>query len=113
MLYSADVFLTDEELVALRSRLVALGRYHMLCRHYAEEQHELHFAVRPKAHFAQHLYIQSVLINSRFVQCCAEEGLVGTIARIARASSNGKYLGKAQRTVLIKYLVFLAVLLDM
>ena len=113
VLYSANVFLTDVELEALRTRLLSVGRYHMLCRHFAKERHELHFAVRPKAHFAQHLYMQCVLINSRFVQCYAEESLVGRVTKIARSSSNGKYLGKAQHTVLIKYLVFLAVLLEM
>ena len=113
VLYGSEVFLTDVELEALRTRLLAVGRYHMLCRHFAKQRHELHVAVRPKAHYAQHLYLQCALINSRFVQRYAEESLVGRITKIGRPASNGKYLGKAQHTVLIKYLVFLAVLLEM
>ena len=113
VIYSGDCFLTDVELEALCTRLLAVGRYHMLCRHFAKERHELHFAVRPKAHYAQHLYLQCALINNRFVQCYVEESLVGRISKIGRSSWNGKYLGKAQHTVLIKYLIFLAVPLEM
>ena len=113
ILYSADWFLTDSEKAELSHRLLALGRYHMICRDCAREAQELHFAVRPKAHYVQHLADQCDLINSRFTSNYAEESLVGRICKIFRSTANGRYHHRAQSTVLLKYLVYLAANLEL
>ena len=108
LLYSAGMFLSDAEKVELSNRLIALGRYHMIARECAREAGELHFIVRPKAHYVQHLGDQCDLINSRYTSNYAEESLVGKLCKIFRSTANGRYHGRAQTTVLLKYLVYLA-----
>ena len=40
------------------------------------------FQVKPKAHYAQHIPVQSALINSRHTQCYCAESLIGKITTI-------------------------------
>ena len=104
-LYTAGMFLSNEEKERLRVAVAGMGLAHMLCRQDARVANELSFPVRPKAHYAQHIYHQGLLINPRCVHCYHEESLMGTLARIYKGTCSGPYRSTVQRSVCIKYLV--------
>ena len=112
ILYSGGIFLTDLEKSDLAERAQRLGFYQMLCRQFARQRHGMHFAYKPKSHFAQHMPCQSRLINPRYTQCYIEESLVGKCTKLFRACAHGKYHAKAQTKACLRYLVFLAIQLE-
>ena len=69
--------------------------------------------VKPTQHKMQHLPVFAAAINPRFLQCYAEESLVGTSAVIWRKTMAGQYHRVAQRTVLVKRFVGLLLRLEL
>ena len=113
VLYNACLFLTIAEENFLRTNLFQLGKYHMLCRADAEAAGSLSFQVRPKAHYVQHLWLQSLLVNSRYTQNYCFESVVGKVTQIWEKSCAGQYQKTVQRVVCVKYLVYLAIIMDL
>ena len=113
ILYNSELFLTEQQKVDLDTHLCKMGKYHMACREHSKRLGEYAFQVKPKAHYAQHIGSQSRLINSRYTQCYAEESLMGKVSAVWHKSCNGKYHGCIQRVVLVKYLLWLSIHLDL
>ena len=97
------------ELAHLESRLHGLGKYHMLCREHARARGLMEWQVKPKAHYVQHIYDESRLISSRWLQCYAEESNIGVIKKVWKSAANGPYHKTIQRVVCIKVLVAMCV----
>ena len=81
-LYNSDMFLNDREIDFLREQLLRFGKYHMVCNQFSRNRDEFRFQIKPKAHYAQHIAPQSVLINSRHTKCYCAESLIGKLTTI-------------------------------
>ncbi len=84
-----------------------------LLRHMAKQQKQLLWPIKPKSHYMQHFPDQAKLINPKSVQCYIEESTIGKIAKIWASSKNGPYKDTIQRVTLIKYLLWLAIELNL
>ena len=110
-LYSSDMFLNDEQVAFLSNQVLKFGKYHMICRMHASNLGHHLFQVKPKAHYAQHIPFQSILINSRHTQCYCAESLIGKMTTIWKKSVSGPYSNRTvQRQVCVKYLVWVFIL---
>ena len=67
----------------------------------------------PKTHYFQHLPHQATLINPRYMQCYGEESAIGKATQTWWSCAEGPYAPTVQRSVLIKYLTALVVILDL
>ena len=67
----------------------------------------------PKTHYMQHFPDEAALIAPRLVQCYIEESYIGKAAQIWASCKNGPYSETIQRIGLLKYLVWLAIELDL
>ena len=61
----------------------------------------------------QHFPTEAKLINPKVVQRYIEESYIGNVAKIWASSQNGPHRETIQRIVLLKYLVWLAVEMDL
>ena len=113
VLYSAGMFLNHGQLADISEATLELGGAFHVLRDIAQARGELTWHIKPKVHIGQHLPSQCVLINARAVQNYAEESLVGRICDIWEGSCSGPYHRSVQRQTLIKYLVVLALLLEL
>ena len=110
-LYSSDMFLNDEQVAFLSNQVLKFGKYHMICRMHASNLGHHLFQVKPKAHYAQHIPFQSILINSRHTQCYCAESLIGKMTTIWKKSVSGPYSNRTvQRQVCVKYFMWVFIL---
>ena len=105
VMYSADTFFTPEELTKFNSCVLKFGiRYQFLREHFkVNNDYFLNFV--HKVHAMQHLPEIASVINPRMLQCYAEEGAVGRIGTIWKASKHGPYRKRVQEVVLTKLLI--------
>ena len=61
----------------------------------------------------QHFPTEATLINPKVVQCYIEESYIGKVAKIWASSKNGSHRETIQRVVLLNYLVWLVVEMDL
>ena len=108
-LYGGKLFFEDEELIFLDEQLHLVGKYHQVCRQLCKDRNSFNFQIKQKAHYAQHLGMWARLINPRAVQNYVEEGFMGKVQKMWRASCQGPYAKTVQKTVLMKYLVLLII----
>ena len=111
-LYNAPMFMNDVAKAKVKQNLESFGKYFQLCQNQATAKGELCFHLSPKVHQSLHIYKQCLLINPRFVQNYKEESFVGKITKIWAGCANGCYIGTVQRSVLIKYLVGIFLLMN-
>ena len=110
LLYSADYFLSTEQVRALRKHLTRMGSHYQLLAVRTSASGETKWKQTVKTHYAVgHLADQAVLINPRFVQTYGSEGLVGKIAAIYKRSQDGPFHASLQKKVLTKYRVGMAI----
>ena len=86
-----------------------LGKYLMLSRQFAKDAGEHNFAIKPKAHYGQHVSECAGLINPRAVMSYIGESKLGKIVKIWKMSCSGPYARAVQKTVHLKHLVALAI----
>ena len=113
LMYSSGTFFTEPELQALKIATEGVGKYMQLLRARAKEKKQLIWHIIPKPHYMQHFPEEAKLISPRVVQCYIEESFIGKVAQIWASSKNGPYSEIIQYIVLLKYLVWLAVDLDL
>ena len=113
VLNSSGVVLTQLQLDDLKMATEGIGKFMQLLRHKAKEQKQLLWHIVPKTHYMQHFPAEARLINPKVVQCYIEESYIGKVAKIWSSSKNGPHKDTIQRTVLLKYLVWLAVEMDL
>ena len=111
--YSSGTFFTEPELAAIAKAAEGVGKYIQLLRSRAKAAKQLIWHIIPKTHYMQHFPEEAKLISHRIVQCYIEESFIGKIAQIWASSKNGPYTDSIQRLALLKYLVWLAVELDL
>ncbi len=104
-LYSANRFLTNDEVNALRRACLDFGVAYMRLRDIARTEGLLLWPVRPKVHKMQHFPLLSEVMNPRFIQNYIEESLVGTTTTVWKRSVKGRYEEHVQRVVLMKRVV--------
>ena len=111
--YSSSTFFTEPELAAFAKATEGVGKYMQLLRSRAKAAKQLIWHILPKTHYMQHFPEEAKLISPRIVQCYIEESFIGKIALIWASSKNGPYSETIQRIGLLKYLVWLAIELDL
>ena len=89
------------------------GKYLQLLRARAKEATQLLWHITPKAHYMQHSPAEAKLISPRAVQCYIEESHIGKMAQVWSSCKNGPVKETIQFTALLKYLVWLAIELDL
>ena len=94
--------LPPEKLAGFRRTCLEFGLNYQWLRNVSRANNHPVALVRTKVHKMQHLPKFAQLINPIHVQCYGEESLIGTTAKVWRASMRNKYKDHAQRTVLIK-----------
>ena len=102
LFYESPMFLSDAAVALLKRQCIDFGENYQRLRGWAKDTGQLAWPVRPKVHKMQHLPLFAAVINPVFVQCYAEESLVGTTVRVWRRSMSGRYKGVVQKTVLLK-----------
>ena len=113
VVYGGGLFLNPQELEWLEYHVYKLGKYHMLCRQFAKDAHEKRFAIKPKAHWAQHFADQCSMINLRWHQNYGDESFLAKAVKMWRSSVSGKYHKTVQLTVLVKYLLYMSLILEL
>ena len=113
IVYSGPMFLPAATRAELRCATFSFGRHLMMLRQLSAARGDLYFQVTPKCHMGMHIASQACLLNPRFVQVYGEESLVGRLAKIWSASAQGRYQRTIQKTVLLKYLVAMAIILEL
>ena len=113
LINSSGRILTKPQLDAFTVATEGVGKYIQLLRSRAKEQRQLLWHIVPKTHHMQHFPTEAKLINPRLVQCYIEESYIGKVAKIWASSKNGPYKETVQRIVLLKYLVWLVVEMDL
>ena len=113
VLYDGGFFLSQEASASLKDALLRFGVNFMRLRELSQARGRLYFQVTPKVHMMQHLWHQSLIINPRWVQCYAFESMVGKLTRIYAAIANGPYARTIQNRAAARYLVLLAIVLDL
>lgn len=111
--YSTGCFFTEPELAAFATATEGVGKYIQLLRSRAKDAKQLLWHIVPKTHYMQHFPQEARLISPRVVQCYIEESYIGKIAKIWASSKNGPYSQTIQRVGLLKYLLWLAIELDL
>ena len=109
----ADTFLTLEQHAEFSTHTEGVGNYLQLLRSRAKNDKQLLWHITPKTHYMQHFPAEAKLINPKAVQCYIEESTIGKIANIWASSKNGPYRENTQRVALLKYLVHLAIEMDL
>ena len=112
-LYTADLFLTATQHVALAERVVHFGKHFNACRKYAKDRRCFYFNSTWKVHQTMHLPYQAGLINPRFMQCYNDESLQGRATRIWGKVAGPSRSIPQQEAVLYKYLVSLIIALNL
>ena len=107
ILYEGPMFMSAQSIHKLQVACVEFGAAYLRCREHARVSGALAWPVRIKMHKMQHVPLMCRVINPIFVQCYAEESLIGTTAKVYKKSIAGRYHNFAQRNVLIKRLVAL------
>ena len=69
--------------------------------------------ITPKTHAMKHLPGEARSIGPRVVQCYSEESMVGRATKIWASCKNGQCAYLVQEVSLIKYIVILAIELDL
>ena len=111
--YSTGLFFTDDELAAFAAATKGIDKYMQLLRSRAKATKQLLWHIVPKTHYMQHFPDEAELISPKAVQCYIEESFIGKVAQIWASSKNGPYSETIQRTGLLKYLVWLAIELQL
>ena len=104
-MYSAATFLTAEELANFQSCISKFGIRYQFLREHFKANNEFFFNFVHKVHAMQHLPEIAAFINPIMLQCYAEEGAVGRIGTIWKASKHGQYRKRIQEVVLTKVLI--------
>ena len=112
ILYTAPMFLEDAQIGDLKRACLDFGAAYQQLRDIARVRGELAWPVRPKVHRMQHAPMHAEIINPVFVQCYAEESLIGTTTKVWRRSAAGRYRRTVQETVLAKRLTGLLLRLE-
>ena len=107
------MFMSAQQLADFTEATLDLGTFLQAARHLAQRKKKKNFQVTFKTHLCQHLPEQARLINPRYVTVYSEESLVYVVSKICRGSSSGKYKRLFSRTILLKYLVLLALSLEL
>ena len=102
VVYTASMFPTDTEVADLRRESIACGVAFMRLRELSRLRHLMAFNIVPKVHKMQHFAHFATALNPRFIQCYAEESLIGTVAKIWKSSMSGRYQRHVQSDVLLK-----------
>ena len=84
-----------------------------LLRARAKEAGQLLWHITPKTHYMQHFPAEAKLISPKAVQCYIEESYIGKIAQVWASCKNGPVKETIQATALLKYLIWLAIELDL
>ena len=105
IMYKAGFFFTQDESRKFSALILKFGIRYQWLRSFFQSREQLYFAFMHKHHAMQHLPQVARLINPIKVQCYAEEGAVGRIAKIWKASKHGPYKKRIQVVVLTKILI--------
>ena len=84
-----------------------------LLRNRAKEAKQLLWHIVPKTHYMQHFPAEARLIKPRLVQWYIEESYIGKVSKVWASSKSGPHKDTVQRVVLVKYLVWLVVEMDL
>lgn len=113
LINSSGTFFTEADLAAFKTATEGVGKYMQLLRSRAKAAKQMLWHIKPKTHYMQHFPEEAKLISPKAVQCYIEESFIGKVAQIWASSKNGPYSETIQRTGLLKYLVWLAVELQL
>ena len=105
ILYTADIFMTDPEQLALQKACDNLGLSFQVLRHLSEKDGLLLWQIKPKVHIAMHVPFQAGLINPKNLQNYGEESLIGKVTGVWESSANGPYHASIQKQALVKWLL--------
>ena len=109
----AGMFLSDDQKDRLNEHFLKMGKYHMIAREEAIKRGRNSWQVKPKAHYAQHLFEQSCAISSRHTQCYSQESQIGKVTKMWRGSCSGPYQKHVQYAMCIKHLLRFAIVFDL
>ena len=86
LIYTAGMFLKQDEKLKLHGILQTLGIQFCFLRDQSRLIGALEWQILPKIHYMMHLGFQAEVLNIRTSQNYAEESLVGKVTRITKAS---------------------------
>ena len=86
----------------LRAACLSFGISYQVLRELHRRERALAFNVVPKINKVQHVPLHASCMNPRFLQCYAEEALIGTSTRTYNGSMKGRYMDSIPRLFLIK-----------
>ena len=112
IMYSAGRFFTERDHRELTEACYILGYHYQRLRVLCDGCGWLYFQIKRKTHMTMHVPHFGKLINPRYVQCYCSESMIGVATQIWEGSVSGPYAKVVQRTVLLKYLVQLAICFD-
>ena len=112
IMYSSGMFFTADEHSRFTIAVQRSGKYLNALRYIAKGKQELYWNITPKCHYFLRLPRQGLVMNPRFTQCYHEESLIGKVAIMWGAATNGPYRAVVQRNVMIRCLVLLATRLN-
>ena len=112
IMYSSEMFLTDEQKQEFRDQFLKLGLAFMHLRHDSHLRSIDAWQITPKVHVCMHLPAQADLINPRFCQVYGEESLMGRVARLWRSAASGPYHASIQLSCLSRWWTGLEVRLN-
>ena len=102
LMYTSEMFFTDEAKEEFRIAHERLGRHWQHLRHLSSQLGYNFWHISPKVHYTLHFVSQARLINPRFVQNYSEESLIGRVTKVWSASANGPYAASIQLTTLAR-----------
>ena len=103
------MFMNAAQVSHIKDVCVAFGIDYQTCREQGRLAGHLVFPVRTKVHKMQHLQLCCEVINPIYVQCYAEESLIGTSTKVWKKPIAGRWKRVAQRNVLVKRLTALLI----
>ena len=104
LLYSCPMFMSDADVARLQQACLDFGRSYQKLREITRRAHLLAWQVTTKVHKMQHVAMLCRVINIRFLQCYADESLVGTTTTVWKKSVSSRWRRCVQRNVLLKRL---------
>lgn len=110
IMYGGSYFFDNEELQNLQGNLARLGQNYQRLAVLSADEGVLGWKMTIQLHYlVAHLGHQAALLNPRFTQTYASEGLVGKVCNIYKRNQSGPFLATVQSKVLGKYTLGLCI----
>ena len=112
LMAASEFFMPPYSEAAFAAATLSLGKHWHGLRAYFLSIGEMHFHISPKLHYTMHFPEQNQLVNPRLVANYGEESLMGVLSKMWGKSISGPHSKTVQRHVMLRYMVLLAIVLE-